>query len=253
MTKDAHRLRRLFLVGTVVELFAGAFEIEFSDDEGRTHAQVTFPLTNRHVSKWASGGLRLRQRRSTPMPQRSLRGGRRRLRRRRRRTRFRGLTRPKRVGLRGDDSTEAVGCRRPLDDVHREGQVGGVERVAEFGERVQASGSSPMITRSRSENGFARPVTRVPITRTSRSGEVASQHTQDGLDGSGAASTLPRLRASRRARRPRRRSQTRQFSRDPLSLRPMVRWLVMFLLRDTRETGTRPAPVRPRLRRGRPA
>jgi hypothetical protein len=34
-------------VGTVVELLAGAFEIEFSDDEGRTYAQVA--LTPEHL------------------------------------------------------------------------------------------------------------------------------------------------------------------------------------------------------------
>ena len=30
-------------VGTIVELLNGAFEVEFSDDEGRTYAELAFP------------------------------------------------------------------------------------------------------------------------------------------------------------------------------------------------------------------
>ena len=38
----AHRLVR-GQVGTVVELLDGAYEVEFSDDEGKTYAEVPLP------------------------------------------------------------------------------------------------------------------------------------------------------------------------------------------------------------------
>jgi len=38
----AHRLVR-GQVGTVVEILDGAFEVEFSDDEGKTYAELALP------------------------------------------------------------------------------------------------------------------------------------------------------------------------------------------------------------------